>query len=163
MGPADTPISNTYPTVSYGSAGSNSAGFTQPYKQNSGVTRGTQIIANTDGSKVTLGKIANTNSFGIAFYDPNGNLLSTMVGATTTEYDASGNMRVANGLLSTGEYGTAYYDTSGNLIQKIVGGTTSYYDPVNGNVNVMIEGKKPDATYGFAVAATGKNVADGYS
>lgn len=152
----------SYPTESFGTT-NNSANFTAPYKQNTGVTRGTQTIVNTDGSKVTLGKIPGQNAFGIAFYDSNGNLLSTLIGATNTDYDGSGNKRVVNGLLSTNEYGTAYYDTAGNLIQKIVAGTTYYYDIVNGNVNVMIEGKKPDGTYGFAVAAKGKNVADGYS
>lgn len=105
--------STAYPKVSYGSADRNSAGFGQPYKQNSGVTRGSQIIANTDGSKVILGKIPNTNDFGIAFYDPLGNLISTQIGPTITEYDGQGNKRSVNGPVAGGGYGTIYYDSNG--------------------------------------------------
>lgn len=154
--------STNYPTESYGTK-NNGAGFITPYKVNSGVQRGTQIIANTDGSKILLGKIPNTNSFGIAFYDANGNLLSTQIGATSSDYDATGHKRVDNGLLPTGEYGTAYYDSAGNMIQKIVGGTTFIYDPSNNYTNIVQTGLLPDGSGGITSADPGTNVDDLYT
>jgi hypothetical protein len=159
----DTINSNTsYPTESYGlnnttssSANSNSAGFLQPYKLQGGVTRSAQIIVNTDGSKMIIGKIPGLNAFGIAFYDSSGNLISTQAGATNTNYGTKGQKTVVTGLLFDGNYGTAYYDINGNLIQKIVGGTTFVYDPANNYTNITQSGLLPDGTGGFVAAKPG--------
>lgn len=52
-------------------------------------------------------------------------------------------------------------DSAGNVIQKIVGPTRYVYD-LTTTKNVMQDGKLPDATYGWAVAATNKNVSEGF-
>lgn len=52
-------------------------------------------------------------------------------------------------------------DAAGNVIQKIVGPTRYIYD-LSTIKNVMQDGKLPDATYGWAVAATNKNVSEGF-
>lgn len=133
-----------------------------PRQTTSGVTRGTQTMMSDDGSYVTLGNISGTTQFGIAFYDPNGNLISTNVGPTTTVYDSNGKKTVITGLLADGTYGIAFYDVNGNLIRKINGATQYTYDPTNGNVNITQDGQLPDGTHGWVVATTGKNVTDGY-
>lgn len=113
--------SNTdYPTQSFGGGGG-SAGFTQPYKLGSGVMRGTQIIQNTDGSQLILGALPNSNDFGIAFLDPNGNVVMKLVGPTRTIYD------------------------------------------VNNKVNVIVDGKLPDGTYGSATGKPGDDVIQAFS
>lgn len=61
----------------------------------------------------------------------------------------------------TGEFGFFSLDADGNLIMKIVNGTWYVYDITN-DKNVMQSGKLPDATYGWAVANAGNNVADGF-
>lgn len=83
----------SYPTQSYGpnSSDNNSAGFVTPYKLNSGVMRGTQIIQNPDGSKTTIGQIGSSTDYGIALYDKNNNIIQKIVGATTYYYDAAHN------------------------------------------------------------------------
>jgi hypothetical protein len=60
------------------------------------------------------------------------------------------------------ELGVAFFDPKGNLISKNVGPTQFIYDITTGK-NVMQIGKLPDGSYGTAVAATGFNVADGFS
>lgn len=146
--------------------GSNSAGNlaqsdisrTLPRQISTGTMRGTQnvgygtakidgsnnriTVGAPDGSTVGLGSIPNstTNEFGFFTVNGAGNVTYKVVGGI--------------------QY---FYDDAGNLIQKIMAGTTYVYDPVNNDVNVMQEGLLPDGTYGWAVAAPGKNVADGYS
>lgn len=53
-------------------------------------------------------------------------------------------------------------DSLGRLVSKQVGATQYVYDPTTGK-NIMQIGKLPDGTYGWAVAAAGFNVADGFS
>lgn len=91
--------SNEYPQISYGNASRNSANFTQPYKQNSGVTRGARIIANTDGSKIIEGKLPNLNQFGIGYYDTTGRLTSESTGTFLKFFDNNG-----VGLAQFGQY-----------------------------------------------------------
>lgn len=111
-----------------------------PRQVTTGVTRGTQTIQNTDGSYVTLGLIPDGGTdFGIAFFNSSGVIISKNTGAVET-----------------------IYDSSGNMISQNTGETQFIYDGNTGK-NVMQIGKLPDDTYGFAVAATGDNVADGYS
>lgn len=134
-----------------------------PRQTTSGVTRGTQTMMSDDGSYVTLGNISGTTQFGIAFYDPNGNLISTNVGPTTTVYDSNGKKTVVTGLLADGTYGMAFYDVNGNLIRKINGATEYTYDPDNNNVNNSQDGRLPDGTYGEVFAKTGTSVASAFS
>ncbi len=108
----------------------------QPRQVGTGLMRGTQTILNTDGSKITLGKISGTSEFGIAYYDPDDNLLSSITGTTYS-----------------------FYDTNGSLIQKITGGTTYIYD-ITTNKNIIQIGKLPDGSYGMVVAKPDVDVAD---
>lgn len=64
---------------------------------------------------------------------------------------------------TSGQFGIGFYDPNGNLITKMVGPTRFIYNPSDSNVNVMQDGKLPDSTYGWHVAAPTKNVADGFS
>lgn len=62
---------------------------------------------------------------------------------------------------STTEYGFFCTDKDGNLIMKIVSGTSYIYR--TDKTNVMQSGVLPDKTVGWAVAADGYQVPDGYS
>lgn len=63
---------------------------------------------------------------------------------------------------TTGEYGFFSTDRSGKIIMKIVLGTWFVNDPGT-DLNVMQSGILPDDSIGWAVAAEGKNVSDGFS
>lgn len=63
---------------------------------------------------------------------------------------------------TTNEFGFFSLDNNGDLIMKIVNGTWYVYD-LSTNKNIMQSGKLPDSSYGWAVAATNKNVSDGIS
>lgn len=128
-----------YPKQFYEGSSNNSAGFVTPYKLGSGVMRGTQIIANTDGSKVILGLLPKNQGFGIAFTDTTGNIISTV---TSNTY--------------------SFYDTSGNLVSQITGPTQYIYD-LTTNKNILQMGKLPDGTFGLAIAKSGFNVSDAFS
>lgn len=52
-------------------------------------------------------------------------------------------------------------DAAGNVVQKIVGPTRYIYD-LTTTKNIMQDGKLPDASYGWAVAITNKNVSEGF-
>lgn len=52
-------------------------------------------------------------------------------------------------------------DAAGNVIQKIVGPTRYIYD-LTTTKNIMQDGKLPDASYGWAVATTNKNISEGF-
>jgi len=60
------------------------------------------------------------------------------------------------------EFGFFSTDDNGKLIMKIVNGTWYTYN-ITDDTNVMQAGVLPDASYGWAVAAEGNNVADGYA
>lgn len=60
------------------------------------------------------------------------------------------------------DFGIGFYDRTGSLISKNLGPTQYVYDKTTGK-NVIQIGLLPDSTYGFAVAAPGYNVADGFS
>lgn len=99
-------MDDKYPKQFYEGRDDQSAGFVTPYKLGSGVMRGTQIIQNSDGSKITLGNLpGNSTQYGIAFIDNNGNTIKTDTGATQTIYDASGIPLILIGLLPNGSYG----------------------------------------------------------
>lgn len=99
---------NQWPKQYHEGEGNNSAGFVTPYKLGSGVMRGTQIIQNSDSSKITLGQLPdNSQQFGIAFIDSSGRTIKTDTGVTQTVYDASGIPTVLIGKLPDGSYGIA--------------------------------------------------------
>lgn len=109
-----------YPKQFHEGSNNNTAGFVTPYKLGSGVMRGTQIIANTDGSKVILGTLPNSGDFGIAFVDTNGNIIHKIVGATTYIYDATtGKNIIQEGKLPNGTYGLAVAKAGFNVADAI--------------------------------------------
>lgn len=59
------------------------------------------------------------------------------------------------------EFGIAYFAADGDLIFKQLGLTSYLYDPTTGK-NVMQIGQLPDDSYGWAVATTDHDVADGF-
>lgn len=98
---------DTYPKRSFDGQEDQSYGFNPAYKLQTGTLRGTQTIANTDGSKITLGIIPGTNNeFGIAKFDPQGNLISKDIGSTRFVYDLDTNKNIIqDGELPDGTYG----------------------------------------------------------
>lgn len=62
----------------------------------------------------------------------------------------------------TNEYGFFSLDSTGRVIMKIVNGTRYVYNPQDSFNNVMQDGILPDGSGGWAVAAEGTNVADGF-
>ena len=128
-----------YPTRTFDGQVDQSYGFTDARKLQTGTLRGSQVIANTDGSKIILGKIPGTNDFGIAFYDATVVLISAFTGVELT-----------------------FYHSSKNETLTLNGTTLSVNDVVTGENRMQI-GKLPDSTYGWAISATGYDVADGIS
>lgn len=128
-----------------------SYGFQPAFKLQTGNTRGTQVIGHGDtkidgaNNRITVGGI---------ILDGNSNTI------TTQNADGS---TLGMGLIpgSSTETGFFSLDTSGNLIMKIVNGTRYIYNPTTSK-NVLQDGKLPDSTYGWSVAADGYNVAEGY-
>lgn len=82
----------------------------------SGVNRGTSTWVSTDGSKMLIGNLPN-NEFGIAFYDPQGNLITKYVGPTRFIYDpVHSNVNVMqDGKLPDSTYGVAIAITGQDL------------------------------------------------
>lgn len=101
-----------------------------------------QIKVTTTGGNITMGA---TSDGRLAMEVTNADGTKTGIG-------------VIPGLTQLGFY---TLDAGGNVIQKIVGPTQSVYD-ISTTKNIMQVGKLPDATYGWAVAATNKNVSDGF-
>jgi len=62
---------------------------------------------------------------------------------------------------NTNEFGFFSTDSDGTLIMKIVDGTWYVYRPED-NTNVMQSGILPDGTAGWAVAADGYEVSEGF-
>lgn len=60
------------------------------------------------------------------------------------------------------DFGFFALDSSARLVFKQISSTQYVYDPTTGK-NIMQIGKLPDGTYGWAVAAAGLNVADGFA
>lgn len=88
-----------YPNSDYLAQEDQSAGFVDARRIQSGTIRGTLTVVNTDGSKVTIGVIPNSNNqFGLAFFDKNGTLSTKHVGATRYIYKNGFNI-IQDGLL----------------------------------------------------------------
>lgn len=63
---------------------------------------------------------------------------------------------------TTNEFGFFALNTDGKVVMKIVNGTW-YVNDLTTDKNIMQSGKLPNASYGWAVAKAGKNVADIFS
>lgn len=98
------------------------------------------VVTNTDGVIVNLGALA--SGFGISVTDTSGLVF---------KISSSG------GVLQL-----SVVDGSSFTLFTLDGSTWKWYDKTT-NKNVMQVGKLPDNTYGWAVAATGQNVADGFA
>lgn len=90
------------------------------------------------------------------------NTLSGVSRGTSTWISTDGS-KMLIGNLPNNEFGIAFYNPQGVLVTKYVGPTRFVYNPSDSNVNVMQDGKLPDNTYGWHIAAPTKNVADGFS
>lgn len=101
-----------------------------------------QISVNTTGGNITIGA---TSDGRLAMEVTNTDGTKTGIGQIPGSTDL----------------GFYTLDSAGNVIQKIIGATRYVYD-ISTSKNIMQDGKLPDATYGWSVAATNKNVADGY-
>ena len=77
-----------------------------------------------------------------------------------TFYTDTGSMLF--GKNSNGSLGITLADNSNFTLFTMDGQTWSWYDKTTG-MNVMQVGLLPDGSYGFAVAAYGYNVSDGFS
>lgn len=77
-----------------------------------------------------------------------------------TFYTDTGSMLF--GKNSNGSLGITLADNSNFTLFTMNGQTWSWYDKTSGK-NVMQVGLLPDGSYGFAVAAYGYNVSDGFS
>jgi len=77
-----------------------------------------------------------------------------------TFYTDTGSMLF--GKNANGSLGMTLADNSGFTLFTMNGQTWSWYDKSSGK-NVMQIGLLPDGSYGFAVAAYGYNVSDGFS
>lgn len=114
-------------------------------------TSGTVNIA--DGGSITIGNNIQISS----------NSATSDEAIIVTNADGS---KVGMGSIpdGSGDFGFFAQDLNGNLLYKIVGSTQYIYDITqNPHTNVMQAMKLPDGSYGWAVAATGFNVSDGYS
>ncbi len=113
-----------------------------------------------------LGNIGSAGSptYGMNIYDSNGNITMTLGELGSSAYGMSvpsTNGTINFGLLSNGNLGMQAQDTSGYVLFEMDGQTWYWYDKTTGK-NVMQVGLLPDGTYGWAVAASGYNVADGF-
>lgn len=128
----------SYPTSDYDGQEDQSYGFLYAFKLQTGNTRGTQIVGN-GGARID---------------GANNRIIVT---------DASGSGSVGLGTIpGTTEFGFFSLDASGNVIEKKVLGTTYIYNPLDNFKNVLQMGILPDSSGGFAIAASGSNVADGF-
>lgn len=129
-----------YPRQSFVGQTDQSYGFQPAFKLQTGNTRGTQIVgyggAKIDGAnnRIVVTNPADGTSVGMGI----------IPGSTTNEF------------------GFFTLNSAGQVVEKTINGTRYIYNPTTGK-NVLQDGKLPDATYGWAVAADGFNVADGYT
>lgn len=108
------------------------------------------ISVNTDSSaSVTLGSIT----------QPDGSVGAGLV-VTNTDGSQTGMGSIPG---FPGEWGMFLTDEQGRITMKMVNGNIYWYNPEGTLINYMLAGKKPDNTYGWAVAAPGFNVSQGYS
>lgn len=134
-------------------------GIKMSAKDSSIVLNNGSIVVDAEGnenSAVKIDGLTSTINIGttIALDGKTGSVTSTDSTGAKQGMGPMPNNSSENGFFST--------DYRGNLIFKIVGATFYVYDITNGT-NVMQFGLLPDGTYGWAVAQTGKNVADGFA
>lgn len=101
------------------------------------------------GGRIIIGKYA-VDTYGIAYYDAYGNILSTNNGTTETRY-------YSDGIVSSTDDGTTQtkYDTSGDILSIDDGDKTVYYD--SSDARILI-GQSPTGVIGLWVSAVGEDV-----
>lgn len=150
--------------------------YNMPRQTGSGSTRGTQTVGygnvEIDGSndRITLADTSGTNSIIIGSQSASS---TSQSGVSSTSISSSSNgfgfsvsdsrgFTMNFGILANGNLGMNIVDNSGFTLFELTGSTWNWYDK-NYKVNVMQVGLKPDNTYGWAVAAQGDNVSQGFS
>lgn len=78
---------DNYPKREFEGQEDQSYGFNPAHKLQTGTFRGTFRIQNDDGSFITIGKVADLNEFGTAYYDANGRLLRKSTALNDIYYD----------------------------------------------------------------------------
>lgn len=110
-----------------------------------------KVVTDESGiNRIIIGKL-DDGTYGIAYYDIKGNLISKSEGKTTTTY-------YTTGVVSSTDDGTTNtkYDTAGNILSVDDGNKTVYYDANNPRILI---GKAPnDGRIGMWVSKTGVNV-----
>lgn len=106
---ADAQPSDNFATIPDVAIPADSQARVTPQQVATGTTRGTQTYANTDGSYMTLGLIPDGGTdFGIAFFDPDGTLISKVTSVTQYVYDKTTGKNIMQiGKLPDGSYGWA--------------------------------------------------------
>lgn len=147
--------------------------YSMPRQTGSGSTRGTQTVGygnvKIDGSndQIVLGSTSGTSSIVIGQQSST----SGQSGVSSASVSSGGfGLSVTDnrgftmnfGILANGNLGMNIVDNTGFTLFELTGATWFWYDK-NHNTNVMQVGLKPDNTYGWAVAATGDNVSQGFS
>lgn len=91
----------------------------KPRQVATGAQRGQQTLVNTDGSKIIFGMLPENNEFGIAFYDPQGRLVSKYLSATRYIYDSNGLNFLQDGVLTGGARGFIIVKDGNNVASVI--------------------------------------------
>ncbi len=108
--------------------------------------------------------VINNNAYGMNVYNSKGDVSLTLGQLGNSSYGMSvpaSNGTIYFGLLSDGNLGIQVQDTTGYVLFEMTGQTWFWYDKAT-STNVMQVGLLPDGTYGWAVAASGYNVSDGF-
>lgn len=152
--------------------------YNLPRQTGSGSTRGTQTVGygnvEIDGSndRITLGDTTNTNTITLGAQSTTTSSQSGVSSSSISSSSSAGGFGLSItdgrgytmnfGILANGNLGMDITDNTGFTLFELTGSTWYWYDK-NFNVNVMQVGLKPDKTYGWAVAAQGDNVSQGFS
>lgn len=113
-----------------------------------------------------IGQIGTASSlaYGMNVYNSKGDVSLTLGQLGGDSYGMSvpaSSGTIYFGLLSDGNLGIQVQDTTGYILFEMTGQTWFWYDKTTSK-NVMQVGLLPDGTYGWAVAASGYNVSDGF-
>lgn len=158
------PNSEAYPRQSTVINGA-PAGFMLPYKLGSGVMRGTQIFASKSNSKITIGAIPATTTFGIQLQASSNKASITLDADSNAFYvTAADGSKIGMGEIpdGSGDFGFFSLDSSGFLLYKIVGSTQYWYDKIY-NKNIGQAGLLPDGNYAWIFVPPSHDVKDAFS
>lgn len=127
--------------------------YLYPRQVGTGSTRGTQTIGvgniNIDGSNDQITITSTSNSSVLALGVLSNTAIQTGVATSSLSTATNG-------------FGMSIADSTGYILFELNGETWLWYDKTTGK-NVMQVGLLPDGSYGWAVAAKGFNVSDGFS